>query len=66
MKLKVGERYKTYPKGLCILCGFPKADGRVTIETNSFRGDDLVYKAHWGCLSKLKDTELLVKLFEKE
>jgi len=58
---RVGERYKTnnQPQGLCIICQQNKADAKVTVEVNRFRGDDFVYKIHWDCIKRIKDTELL-------
>ena len=40
------------PQGLCWICGEPKADAKMEIQINNFRGDDDVYKIHWKCRHK--------------
>ena len=45
---------KCNPQGLCIICGEPKADARMEVQINNFRGDDDVYKIHWKCRNEAK------------
>jgi hypothetical protein len=41
---------KSYPKGLCKICGKNKSDSRIDVQVTSFRGDDEVYNVHKSCL----------------
>lgn len=46
---KIGEIHKVTPQGLCVLCGKAKADKRVEVEHDYFRGNDTVHKVHSKC-----------------
>lgn len=62
---RFGQRYRlsrNQSQGLCIVCNKPKADARVTIQVDWFRGNDEVFKVHWACIKDKKDSELLVEL----
>ncbi len=52
--MKTINIYKCKPQGLCIICKESKADARVEVQTNNFRGDDDVYKIHWKCRHKAR------------
>lgn len=63
---RIGNRRSDTPKGNCVLCGKPKADYRVDVEFNWFRGDDEVYKVHKLCQKNMKGDDLLKRLLKKE
>ena len=41
------------PQGKCVICGNGKAEKRVDVQINIFRGDDEVYKVHAKCIEGL-------------
>lgn len=49
------------PQGLCVICKQPKANARLTVEHNIFRGDDSVLKVHSQCVTGPKE-DVLQKL----
>lgn len=61
---RIGEKFTSSPHGLCAICNQPKAEGRVTVQVDWFRGNDFVYKVHLACIKGLKDKELLEVLHE--
>jgi hypothetical protein len=57
---KIGGKSDRKPQGRCKLCGKNKADCRVDVEFNEFRGDDIVYKCHKECADKAGDRLLFL------
>lgn len=62
---KIGERW-SQKGGICRLCGLPKSDTRISVETDWFRGDDKVFSVHKSCLFGVKEKALLKRLLENK
>ena len=56
---RMGPTRKVRPQGLCQICGMPRADRRITIEWNWFRGDDTVHKVHELCIAAMDSKDVL-------
>lgn len=63
--LRIHSKRKCRPQGICLVCGGNKADARVHVATNNFRGDDEVIKAHSTCIKNLKDKTLCLVVWDK-
>jgi len=50
---------KTYPRGLCKICGCNKSDSEITIEYTYMRGDDDVFSVHKKCIKALKPNQFI-------
>lgn len=63
---RIGSRSKKKPKGMCVICKEGKADARVDVEINMFRGDDDVYKVHSRCIKNVRGDKLLENLLKSD
>ena len=62
---RIGEISTPYkPQGMCIFCGGNKANRRIEIQVNWFRGDDDVAKAHGRCIAQIPKIDLLDEIIE--
>ena len=60
---KISEKIKiSHPKGLCHFCNQPKADTKIIMEVDIFRGNDRVYKVHSECIKNFSDKILVQKI----
>lgn len=60
---KVGDNWREKPQGLCKLCDKPRAEWRIAIEVDIFRGNDEVIKVHRRCLKSLANHEFLKRVY---
>jgi len=56
---RVGDVHNVRPQGRCIKCNEPRANARVAIQVNIFRGDDVVVKIHRDCLKPLSNNDVI-------
>lgn len=59
-------RRASHPQGLCALCGENKANGRVDVQTDEFRGNDVVYKVHLSCVRGVDQNVLVGTLIARD
>lgn len=60
---RIGEQYSmSQPRGICVICSQPKADYKVIVEVDIFRGNDLVYKVHKACIWRVQEKVLVKEL----
>ncbi len=65
MSNKIYLSRKSKPKGLCKICGQNKSDSQAEVQTNWFRGDDLVYNVHKDCFNEIGRDGFLNKIGDK-
>jgi hypothetical protein len=56
---RIGDKWGIRPQGRCLVCNAPRANVCISIETDMFRGNDVVIKLHQNCLRQLSDSDIL-------
>lgn len=60
---KLGNLYEKRG-GMCVLCGHNRADQRIEIQRDMFRGNDTVHPVHLACYAGVPRDERLQTLLE--
>jgi len=50
--------------GKCFMCGNDDPDTLVTLQTNWFRGDDEVFKAHELCVKGVSSQAMIERIYQ--